>query len=73
MEQVDASGLSCPEPAIMAREALAKTGVDKVEVLVDSVTSKDNVLRVGRQMGWNGTSEQRENGGFRIVFSKRGS
>ena len=72
MKHVDASGLSCPEPAIMARDALLTAEAEEVEVLVDSVASKDNVLRVGRQMGWMGESEQRDTGGFRIVFRGHG-
>lgn len=72
MEHVDARGLSCPEPAILARAALEKSGADEVEVLVDSVTSKDNVLRMGRHMGWEGTCEQSDAGGFRVLFRRHG-
>lgn len=71
MEQVDARGLSCPEPAMMAREALIRGESDEVEVLVDSATSRDNVLRVGRQLGWEGSAEDRGGGNYALIFRRR--
>ena len=42
------SGLSCPEPVMMTRKALATQKSGTVEVLVDSGTSRDNVRRLRR-------------------------
>ncbi len=67
---VDCSGLSCPEPALATKNALASTKARRVEVLVDSTTSRDNVLRAGRHAGWTGEWEERDQGGFRVVFHK---
>lgn len=47
---VDARGLSCPQPVIMAQNAIAK-GQFPIEVLVDTVTSRENVSRMARFMG----------------------
>jgi len=47
---VDARGLSCPEPVIVARKALGK-GDLPVVVLVDNATSRDNVARMARGSG----------------------
>lgn len=44
MKQVDARGLSCPEPVIMTKNALASKEA-AYEVLVDNVTAKENVTR----------------------------
>ena len=44
MERVDARGLSCPEPVILTRKALLG-GAKEYEVLVDNVTSRENVTR----------------------------
>lgn len=71
MEQVDARGLSCPEPVLMTKEALSRAQVDELEVLVDTVTSRDNVLRMGKQMGWEGSVEERSEGTYAILFRKR--
>ncbi len=67
---VDCSGLSCPEPALAAKKALTSTKAATVEVLVDSSTSRDNVLRTGERAGWTGESEERDDGGFRVVFRR---
>lgn len=48
--QVDARGLSCPQPVILARNAI-KTGVFPIEVLVETVTSRENVKRAAEKAG----------------------
>ena len=50
MNSVDARGLSCPQPAILAREAI-EAGQFPIEVLVDSVTSRENVRRLAENAG----------------------
>ncbi|NLV72947.1 MAG: SirA family protein [Actinobacteria bacterium] len=67
---VDCSGLSCPEPALAAKKALTSTKSGIVEVLVDSTTSRDNVLRAGKRACWAGEALERDEGGFRVVFRK---
>jgi len=47
---VDARGLSCPQPVILARKAINE-GVLPIEVLVDSVTSRENVRRAAEKAG----------------------
>lgn len=66
---VDARGLSCPEPTMMARQALAALGGGRVEVLVDSGTSRDNVSRVAERLGWRVAVEDAGDG-YRLVISK---
>lgn len=50
MKTVDARGLSCPEPVILARQAIT-AGQFPIEVLVDSVTSRENVRRMAEKAG----------------------
>ncbi len=47
---VDARGFSCPQPVIMAQKAIAE-GIFPVEVLVDTVTSRENVRRMAQKQG----------------------
>ena len=47
---VDARGFSCPQPVIMARKAISE-GVFPIEVLVETVTSRDNVCRMAEKSG----------------------
>ncbi|MCX7911340.1 MAG: sulfurtransferase TusA family protein [Dehalococcoidales bacterium] len=67
---VDARGLSCPQPAMMTRQALQKLGKGTVEVLVDSPTAKENVTRLAKNAGWTVTVEDSPDGSARIVLRK---
>jgi tRNA 2-thiouridine synthesizing protein A len=50
MYTVDARGLSCPQPVILARKAI-QSGRLPVQVLVESVTSRENVRRAAEKLG----------------------
>lgn len=47
---VDARGLSCPQPVILTSRAI-QTGEFPIEVLVETVTSRENVRRVAEKAG----------------------
>ena len=47
---VDAHGLSCPQPVILARKAI-QAGDFPIEVLVETVTSRENVRRAAEKLG----------------------
>ncbi|MBC7225718.1 MAG: sulfurtransferase TusA family protein [Thermoflexales bacterium] len=47
---VDARGLSCPQPVILTRQAMEE-GQFPIEVLVDTVTSRENVRRAAERAG----------------------
>lgn len=49
-KKVDARGFSCPEPVIMTRRAI-EAGQFPIEVLVESVTSRENVRRAAEKLG----------------------
>ena len=42
---IDARGLACPAPVLMAKEAVEKDHLDAVEVLVDNEAARENVSR----------------------------
>jgi len=48
--EVDARGLSCPQPVILARRAI-QTGEFPIEVRVETVTSRENVRRAAERLG----------------------
>ena len=48
--QVDARGLSCPQPVILSKQAIL-AGHFPIDVLVDSVTSRENVRRMAEKAG----------------------
>lgn len=50
MATVDARGLSCPQPVILARQAI-QAGEFPIEVLVETATSRENVRRAAGKLG----------------------
>ena len=51
MYEVDARGLSCPEPVMPTHEALKNHGGEPVKVLVTEPHSRDNVEKVAKSHG----------------------
>ncbi len=70
IKTVDARGLSCPQPVMLARQAINEVNRGTVEVLVDSGTARDNVSRLGKKSGWAVTIEDRSEGSYQIVLKK---
>jgi tRNA 2-thiouridine synthesizing protein A len=56
---VDARGLSCPQPIVLTNKMMKDMRKGVFEVLVDTDTSKENVLRLAQQMGWDCEVKQR--------------
>lgn len=48
---VDARGLACPQPVILARKAMQDAAGDPIEVWVDSATARENVQRAAEKAG----------------------
>jgi len=51
MSKIDARGLSCPEPVILIRKAMASKE-DSYEMIVDNVASRENVTRYAEHQGY---------------------
>lgn len=58
MLEVDARGLSCPEPMMMTQEALERTD-GPVKVLVSEPHQRANVEKVAKSKGRNVTVTQK--------------
>ena len=52
METLDARGLSCPEPVVMMRQAMA-SGQDAYRMLVDAPAARENVTRFAEHQGYH--------------------
>lgn len=68
VKTVDARGLSCPQPVILARKAI-QAGQFPIEVLVETVTSRENVRRASEKLGCQVRVEQ-IGGEFKLVLSR---
>ena len=69
-QTLDARGLSCPQPAMLARQALRELGKGTAEVIVDTSTARENVSRVAEYLGWQVSIEEKPDGIYRIVMNK---
>ncbi len=52
MQRIDARGLSCPQPVLLAKRAM-ETDVGPLAVLADSTAAVENISRMAVHMGWN--------------------
>ena len=66
MKEVDARGLSCPEPIMLTLDAI-KGNKDTVKVLVSEPHQKMNVEKLAKTRGKKTTSTEKD-GCFEIVI-----
>jgi len=67
--QVDARGLSCPQPVIVTKKAI-QAGQFPIEVWVDTVTSRENVRRMAE---YNGCQVEAQDLGdeFKLILTQK--
>lgn len=67
---IDARGLSCPQPVILTMGKIREMGRGRIEILVDTDTSRENVTRAARSKGWEIRDVQPEGTGYKIAIEK---
>lgn len=65
---IDARGLSCPQPVLMTKNAMA-SGEKSYTIIVDNGTAKENVTRFATNAGYKVTVTE-ENGDFYLTATK---
>ncbi|MCE5312749.1 MAG: sulfurtransferase TusA family protein [Nitrospiraceae bacterium] len=70
MNTIDVRGLSCPQPVMNTLEELDKAGSGTFSILVDTDTSKENVIRSVESRGWSVQQIESDEGGYVIVIVK---
>ena len=70
-EQVDARGLSCPQPVFKTQERIMKLKKGVIEILVDDGTAKVNVERTAQRYKWDVETYDLENGEFKLILTKK--
>jgi len=68
MSKIDARGLSCPGPVIMASRAMA-SGENTYEIIVDDSVSKENVTRFAEHQGYK-VNVTEADGEFTLTLTK---
>lgn len=69
-EMVDARGLSCPQPVLLTMEKLKSVNQGEVVVLVDTDTSRENVQRAAKSLGWEVAAVETEGSEYRLTLKK---
>ena len=68
--RIDARGLSCPQPVLMTMAEIKKVEKGEIIVLVDTDTSKENVIRAATDAGWLVTNLASEGDVCEITVAK---
>jgi tRNA 2-thiouridine synthesizing protein A len=68
-EQLDVRGLSCPVPVLRTRERMAEIKDGALEVLLDTDTARENLIRLAEREGWS-VSGQEEATSYRLILKK---
>jgi len=66
---VNATGLDCPQPVVLAKQAIETS--EQVKVIVDNETALENVKRLGTKLGCGVKSESKEGGLFEIMLTRK--
>jgi tRNA 2-thiouridine synthesizing protein A len=70
-EQVDARGLSCPQPVILAHQKMKELKKSTFEVIVDTDTSRENIRRLAKNEGWEVVETKKtQDSGYVLIFRK---
>ena len=67
--EIDARGLSCPQPIIETKKAVDKK-VTSMSVLVDNIAAKENVSRFAKVMKYDVAVKETEYG-WKLDLEKR--
>ncbi len=67
--KIDARGLSCPEPVIKTKEALAAAGEGTVEILVDNEAAVGNLERLARSKSLSCSVTKEDEGCWRVSIA----
>jgi len=68
MERIDARGVSCPQPVLMAKNAVEKSP-QGIGILVDNNTAKNNVSRFLTNKGYK--LEYRNEGEDTLIIARK--
>jgi tRNA 2-thiouridine synthesizing protein A len=68
MTEIDVRGLSCPIPVVKTKKAMDDNPKDVISVLLETVTSKENVTRLATSRGYT-VKEEKVSGEYRLTLT----
>ena len=69
MKEIDARGIECPMPVIMAKREI-KNGEENFYVLVNEDIAVENLKKLAKETGFDVEIEEKEDGVFKLTFNK---
>ncbi|PTN38134.1 MULTISPECIES: sulfurtransferase TusA family protein [Desulfonatronum] len=69
-QHIDARGLSCPQPVLLAAKAMDAADGGELEILIDNEASRENVGRAAQSKGWTVAASEEVDQDFRLVLTK---
>ncbi len=68
---IDARGMSCPEPVLLTLNKLKELQKGELRVLVDTDTSRENVMRAAQSQGWTVKEVLSLDSGYELMLNKK--
>jgi len=69
LKQIDACGRACPEPVVMARNAV-RENPEGIEILVDNICAVENVTRFAANSGY-AVQKAQEGPDYRLTLKRK--
>jgi tRNA 2-thiouridine synthesizing protein A len=69
-DKVDARGLSCPQPVLLAVSKMKQVQSGEIEVLVDNEVSLENVTRAAKSQGWELTEVVTDSSDYHLYLKR---
>jgi len=71
MKEIDAKGLACPKPVVLAKKAISSN--QEVLVVVDNQTAASNLTKLGKKMGAEVSVVEESETEFKVMFKNKKS
>ena len=69
MKEIDALGLLCPRPVILAKKLIKEENPKEFAVLVDNEIATENLSKMADQLGYD-TDVDKEDNVYKVKFKK---
>ncbi len=67
---IDARGLSCPQPVLMAKKEIDAKNPKTLEICVDNATAVGNLRRLAGHLGYEVSVKEQEDDEYLVKFVK---
>lgn len=69
-KEIDVRGFSCPQPVLMTLQEIKTVEKGEIVILVDTETSKENVMRATESEGWQVVEVRTEGHEYQISIKR---